>query len=175
MLGLNICIYKQLLIFSDLSECQLMQVPDAVYHLMRHTELKACNLSSNVITKIPPKFAIKFSLITGNRNLFSIYFIWLFFIYLENLKCIQMVIHKDDILLLLIKYKFINRCSGLLMDIYKFLSYSRNQIKFLTLAFQVWGKILKIRVIFCNWTSTDWMEAGFSLSLNELRIHLDDT
>lgn len=42
-----------------------MQVPDAVYHLMRHTELKRCNLSGNVITKIPPKFAIKFSLITG--------------------------------------------------------------------------------------------------------------
>ncbi|XP_063243044.1 leucine-rich repeat protein SHOC-2 isoform X2 [Bacillus rossius redtenbacheri] len=48
----------------DLSECQLMQVPDAVYHLMRHTTLKGCNLSSNVITKIPPKFAVKFSLIT---------------------------------------------------------------------------------------------------------------
>jgi len=41
-----------------------MQVPDAVYHLMRHTELKTCNLSSNVISKIPPKFAVKFSLIT---------------------------------------------------------------------------------------------------------------
>lgn len=49
----------------DLSECQLMQVPDAVYHLMRHTELKSCDLSGNVITKIPPKFAVKFSLITG--------------------------------------------------------------------------------------------------------------
>lgn len=49
----------------DLSECQLMQVPDAVYHLMRHTELKTCDLSGNVITKIPPKFATKFSLITG--------------------------------------------------------------------------------------------------------------
>jgi len=48
----------------DLSECQLMQVPDAVYHLMRHTELKSCDLSGNVITKIPPKFAVKFSLIT---------------------------------------------------------------------------------------------------------------
>lgn len=54
-----------ILYFSDLSECQLMQVPDAVYHLMRHTELKRCNLSGNVITKIPPKFAVKFSLITG--------------------------------------------------------------------------------------------------------------
>lgn len=41
-----------------------MQVPDAVYHLMRHTELKSCDLSGNVITKIPPKFAVKFSLIT---------------------------------------------------------------------------------------------------------------
>ncbi|XP_055295373.1 leucine-rich repeat-containing protein 20 isoform X3 [Sitodiplosis mosellana] len=48
----------------DLSECQLVQVPDAVYHLMRNTELKTCDLSSNVIKKIPPKFAMKFSLIT---------------------------------------------------------------------------------------------------------------
>lgn len=48
----------------DLSECSLIQVPDAVYHLMRHTELKSCDLSGNVITKISPKFATKFSLIT---------------------------------------------------------------------------------------------------------------
>ncbi|XP_044761727.1 leucine-rich repeat-containing protein 57 [Coccinella septempunctata] len=47
----------------DLSRCELMQVPDAVYHLMRHTELKSCDLSDNVITKIPPKFVDKFSLI----------------------------------------------------------------------------------------------------------------
>lgn len=53
------------LLIPDLSECQLMQVPDAVYHLMRHTELKSCDLSGNVITKIPPKFAVKFNLITG--------------------------------------------------------------------------------------------------------------
>lgn len=51
-------------IITDLSNCQLMQVPDAVYHLMRHTELKTCDLSDNVITKIPPKFAEKFNLIT---------------------------------------------------------------------------------------------------------------
>nr|CAI5833081.1 unnamed protein product [Callosobruchus analis] len=49
---------------NDLSNCQLMQVPDAVYHLMRHTELKTCDLSENDITKIPPKFAEKFNLIT---------------------------------------------------------------------------------------------------------------
>ncbi|KAE8751396.1 hypothetical protein FOCC_FOCC001970 [Frankliniella occidentalis] len=45
----------------NLSECQLMQVPDAVYHLMRHTPLTTCNLSGNVITKLPPKFALNVS------------------------------------------------------------------------------------------------------------------
>lgn len=48
----------------DLSECELIQVPDAVYHLMRHTQLKTCDLSCNVITKIPPKFAVNFNFIT---------------------------------------------------------------------------------------------------------------
>ncbi|XP_073831347.1 leucine-rich repeat-containing protein 20-like isoform X1 [Musca autumnalis] len=48
----------------DLSECELMQIPDAVYHLMRNTELKTCDLSGNVIKKISPKFALKFTLIT---------------------------------------------------------------------------------------------------------------
>ncbi|KAM7347135.1 leucine rich repeat containing protein 20 sclp isoform 2-T2 [Cochliomyia hominivorax] len=48
----------------DLSECELMQIPEAVYHLMRNTELKTCDLSGNVIKVISPKFAIKFSLIT---------------------------------------------------------------------------------------------------------------
>jgi len=48
----------------DLSDCQLTQIPDAVFHLMRHTVLEQCNLSTNVLTKIPPKFAVKFSHIT---------------------------------------------------------------------------------------------------------------
>jgi len=48
----------------DLSECQLVQIPDAVFHLMRETPLISCNLSGNVITKIPPKLAITFTLIT---------------------------------------------------------------------------------------------------------------
>lgn len=50
---------------ADLSDCQLMQVPDAVYFMMKDTNLVACDLSSNLITKIPPKFPVKFSLITG--------------------------------------------------------------------------------------------------------------
>jgi hypothetical protein len=52
---------------SDLSDCQLMQIPDAIYFMMKDTTLTACNLSSNVITKIPPKFPAKFSLITGEK------------------------------------------------------------------------------------------------------------
>lgn len=60
-----ILIFFHYLPLTDLSECQLMQVPDAVYHLLRHTELQTCDLSGNVITKIPPKFTDNFSLITG--------------------------------------------------------------------------------------------------------------
>merc|ERR1711997_1161130 len=48
----------------DLSDCQLIQVPDAIYYMMRDTQLTACNLSSNVITKIPPKFPNNFNCIT---------------------------------------------------------------------------------------------------------------
>jgi hypothetical protein len=51
--------------FSDLSDCQLMQMPDAVYHLMRDTPLVQCSLANNVIAKIPPKFPLSFSLLTG--------------------------------------------------------------------------------------------------------------
>ncbi|CAL4061069.1 unnamed protein product, partial [Meganyctiphanes norvegica] len=48
----------------NLSQCQLCQVPDAVFHLMRNTPLYLCNLSGNVLNKIPPKFALKFCLMT---------------------------------------------------------------------------------------------------------------
>lgn len=41
-----------------------MHVPDAVYHLMRDTQLTTCDLSRNVIRKIPPKFAMKFNQLT---------------------------------------------------------------------------------------------------------------
>ncbi|KAH8288145.1 hypothetical protein KR054_003946 [Drosophila jambulina] len=48
----------------DLSKCELMQIPDAVYHLMRNTELQTCNLSGNVLKSVSPKFSQKFSVIT---------------------------------------------------------------------------------------------------------------
>lgn len=44
-----------------------MQIPDAVYHLMRDTELQTCNLSGNVLKKVTPKFALKFNAITGEN------------------------------------------------------------------------------------------------------------
>lgn len=48
----------------NLSECQLMTFPDAVYHLMRNTVLLSCDLSSNVFRKIPPTLPVKFTNIT---------------------------------------------------------------------------------------------------------------
>merc|ERR1711860_464864 len=42
----------------DLSGCQLIQVPDAIYFMMKDTQLTACNLSSNVITQIPKQFQL---------------------------------------------------------------------------------------------------------------------
>jgi len=53
----------------DLSDCQLQQVPDAVFLLMQNTSLTSCNLARNVINKIPPKLAMKFSLITGQLHI----------------------------------------------------------------------------------------------------------
>lgn len=48
----------------DLSECQLMQIPDAIYLLMQNTRLVTCDLSNNVISKLPVKFAERFPTIT---------------------------------------------------------------------------------------------------------------
>ena len=52
-------------LLSDLSDCQLQQVPDAIFMLMQNTSLVSCNLSHNVINKIPAKLAIKWTLLTG--------------------------------------------------------------------------------------------------------------
>ncbi|XP_037046528.1 leucine-rich repeat-containing protein 20-like [Bradysia coprophila] len=48
----------------DLSQCNLAKFPDAVFYLLRDTTLTACDLSSNVLRRIPPQLAFKFSLIT---------------------------------------------------------------------------------------------------------------
>ncbi|XP_076458941.1 leucine-rich repeat-containing protein 20-like [Babylonia areolata] len=48
----------------DLSECELVHVPDAVYMLMRNTTVQVCNLSANVLRRLPAKLAAKFSSLT---------------------------------------------------------------------------------------------------------------
>lgn len=48
-----------------MSECQLMQIPDAIYLLMQNTQLVTCDLSNNVISKLPVKFTERFPSITG--------------------------------------------------------------------------------------------------------------
>ena len=49
--------------YLDLSNCQLTQVPDAVFLLMKNVNIHSCNLSNNLITKIPPKLPNNFCLI----------------------------------------------------------------------------------------------------------------
>ncbi|KAK3781516.1 hypothetical protein RRG08_054855 [Elysia crispata] len=45
----------------DLSGCDLTQIPDAVFLLMRSTELQTCDLSQNLMKRIPSKLPSKFS------------------------------------------------------------------------------------------------------------------
>ncbi|XP_050391890.1 leucine-rich repeat-containing protein 20 [Patella vulgata] len=48
----------------DLSGCQLTQVPDAIYLLMKNTRVEVCDLSGNLIRRIPSKLPTKFPYIT---------------------------------------------------------------------------------------------------------------
>ena len=48
----------------DLNTCSLIQVPDAVFSLMRESHILQCNLSCNMITKISPRFGTCFSHVT---------------------------------------------------------------------------------------------------------------
>ena len=87
-----------LFILSDLSDCQLMQVPDAVYYMMRNTTLVSCNLSSNVITKIPPKFPAKFSLITGKKIYLNI---------VSTIKLNMIRVERNDFIDIALEYIYI--------------------------------------------------------------------
>ena len=48
----------------DLNTSSLIQVPDAVYSLMRTAHILHCNLSGNLITKISPRLGACFRHIT---------------------------------------------------------------------------------------------------------------
>jgi len=47
----------------DLSQCQLTQLPDAVFLLMKNVSLNSFNISGNLLQKIPAKLPINFCLI----------------------------------------------------------------------------------------------------------------
>lgn len=49
----------------DLSSCLLEAVPQAVYHLLRNTELSTLDLSHNALTIISKKLPLKFPKVTG--------------------------------------------------------------------------------------------------------------
>ena len=51
--------------FSDLSQCELVSIPVAVFMLMNSTQLEVCNLSANLLKRIPPKIAIEFTTLSG--------------------------------------------------------------------------------------------------------------
>ena len=75
-----------------------MQVPDAVYYMMRNTTLVSCNLSSNVITKIPPKFPAKFSLITGKKIYLNI---------VSTIKLNMIRVERNDFIDIALEYIYI--------------------------------------------------------------------
>ena len=53
------------ILFADLSQCQLTQLPDAVFLLMKNVSLNSFNISGNLLQKIPAKLPINFCLIKG--------------------------------------------------------------------------------------------------------------
>ena len=49
----------------DLSRCDLRKFPDAIFFLMKHTELQSLSVSGNALKSIPAKLGAKMSSITG--------------------------------------------------------------------------------------------------------------
>ena len=56
------------ILFTDLSQCQLTQLPDAVFLLMKNVTLNSFNISGNLIQKIPAKLPVNFCLIRGESS-----------------------------------------------------------------------------------------------------------
>ena len=57
----------EILFFLDLSECELTQIPDAVYVMLKETTVQSCDLSKNLLQNLPKKFCSKFSKVTGKH------------------------------------------------------------------------------------------------------------
>lgn len=55
---------KQSLVL-DLSHCELMSMPEAVFFILKDVQLHEVNLSHNKLKKLPKKFSSKFATITS--------------------------------------------------------------------------------------------------------------
>ena len=55
-------------IFVDLSSCDLTQIPDATYFMLKNVTIETCDLSNNLIKRIPSKFCTKLPSLTGMLN-----------------------------------------------------------------------------------------------------------
>ena len=54
---------KQSLVL-DLSYCELMSLPEAIFFILKNVELHEVNLSHNKLKKLPKKFSSRFSRVT---------------------------------------------------------------------------------------------------------------
>ena len=58
------CEEAKLSLVLDLSHCELMSLPEAVFFILKNIELHEVNLSHNMLKKLPKKFSSKFSAVT---------------------------------------------------------------------------------------------------------------
>ena len=55
---------KQSLVL-DLSHCELMSLPEAVFFIVKNVQLREVNLSHNKLKKLPKKFSSRFAAVTS--------------------------------------------------------------------------------------------------------------
>jgi len=61
-----------------------MKIPDAAYMMLKETVLEKCDLSGNLIKRIPSKFFTKFPSLSGKSYSFSLYKFYSNIIYIYN-------------------------------------------------------------------------------------------
>ena len=64
---------KQSLVL-DLSHCELMSLPEAVFFILKNVELREVNLSHNNLKKLHKKFSNRFSSVTCEPFKYFIHF-----------------------------------------------------------------------------------------------------
>lgn len=62
-------VLKKYFVLTDLSDCELTKVPDAVYMMLKETLVESCNLSQNILQSLPRKLCSKFCRIQGKWSI----------------------------------------------------------------------------------------------------------